>query len=710
MSTSIRRWPERALRKAIVLITCVFVLLFSVDNAFSQSSGSAGFDLLPRAGAEIPFGPVTDSGDDVYSVGFSTGVLADYHLPSSSKLSLAGSLFYHSFPTAADDRLSVVTLGAGPGIRFNPLPFMDIRSGITAGIYLGMREDDVGLNPYADADTSLEFSLSPGFHLNIGANYTYYFTSYEGSVTDLYNGMGLHAGATIALGAGSRRSRVEFREIRFDPVFPVFYTYYDNHPLGNAVIRNGEDTTITDVRVSFFVKRYMDKPKLCTLIDSLKPGEEAQAPLYALFTDDVMNITEATMATAEIIVEYNLKGDEKDGETSESMRLLDRNAMTWDDDRKAASFITAKDPMVLQFSKNVAGAIREEDRMAVNYNFRNALALFEALSLYGISYVIDPKTPYESFSANKFATDYLQFPQQSLIYKAGDCDDLSILYASLLEAVGIETAFITVPGHIFTAFSLGVPPSEAKRIFQYEDELIFQDENTWIPVEITLLGTDFLNAWRTGAQEWREAEKTAEARLYPIHEAWKLYKPTGIKAAGSSIAIPEEAEILDIYTVQLDQFIRREIQTRIAALEDSIRRSGNDPKYINKLGTLYARFGMHDEAESQFRQITKGSRPYVPALINLGNICYLRDDLDGAMDYFQKAADRDAKSAAAYIGLAKINYELGQHAEVEQYCAKAEQINPAYLDKFSYLINRKISGSARASSALYKEVLPWEDE
>jgi transglutaminase-like putative cysteine protease len=35
------------------------------------------------------------------------------------------------------------------------------------------------------------------------------------------------------------------------------------------------------------------------------------------------------------------------------------------------------------------------------------------------------------------------------MYRAGDCDDLSILYCSLLEAIGIRTAFVTIPGHIF---------------------------------------------------------------------------------------------------------------------------------------------------------------------------------------------------------------------------------------------------------------------
>ena len=48
---------------------------------------------------------------------------------------------------------------------------------------------------------------------------------------------------------------------------------------------------------------------------------------------------------------------------------------------------------------------------------------------------------------DKNAVDFLQFPRQTLVYGAGDCDDISILYNSLLESVGIRTAFITIPGH-----------------------------------------------------------------------------------------------------------------------------------------------------------------------------------------------------------------------------------------------------------------------
>ncbi|MCK4542225.1 MAG: transglutaminase domain-containing protein [Spirochaetales bacterium] len=88
------------------------------------------------------------------------------------------------------------------------------------------------------------------------------------------------------------------------------------------------------------------------------------------------------------------------------------------------------------------------------------------LGLYGLNYVVDPRTPYTELSQQREWIDFIQFPRQTLEYRAGDCDDLSILYCALLESVGIETAFITVPGHILMAFSC--------LISLYLNELFFQ--------------------------------------------------------------------------------------------------------------------------------------------------------------------------------------------------------------------------------------------
>ncbi|MCK5674038.1 MAG: hypothetical protein KAH95_11720, partial [Spirochaetales bacterium] len=218
--------------------------------------------------------------------------------------------------------------------------------------------------------------------------------------------------------------------------------------MGSVLLYNNESSPVTDIVLTLFVERYMDNPKECPVPAEVESKEEVKVDLYALFSDSVLEITEGTKVSAKLTLEYVLKGKTKTVEYTESLELYDRNATTWDDDRKAAAFVTAKDPAVLEFSKRVAGWTQGAGSRAVNKNLSMAIALHEALRLYGLSYVVDPKTPFAEFSQDKLTVDFLQFPRQTLTYTAGDCDDLSILYSALLESVGIETAFITVPGHI----------------------------------------------------------------------------------------------------------------------------------------------------------------------------------------------------------------------------------------------------------------------
>ena len=218
--------------------------------------------------------------------------------------------------------------------------------------------------------------------------------------------------------------------------------------MGTAVIENRESGDIRNVRISLLVEQYMDSPKECARIMTIKKGESVEIPLLALFNDRILSVTEGTKTAAELVIEYDYTGTGMSKTSSATLEIYDRNAMTWDDDRKAASFVTAKDPVILQLSKQIAGEARTAAAEAINLNFRIGLGIFQVLSESGLNYVIDPTTPYSDFSKNGQIIDYLQFPVQTLNYKAGDCDDLSILYAALLKSVGIEAAFITVPGHI----------------------------------------------------------------------------------------------------------------------------------------------------------------------------------------------------------------------------------------------------------------------
>ena len=71
------------------------------------------------------------------------------------------------------------------------------------------------------------------------------------------------------------------------------------------------------------------------------------------------------------------------------------------------------------------------------------------------------------------AFEYYKTPQESLRSATGDCDDASILLASLLRAIGIETRFVLVPRHVFVQAKL--------------PEAIFsdKDEQDWVTLDAT---------------------------------------------------------------------------------------------------------------------------------------------------------------------------------------------------------------------------------
>ena len=64
-------------------------------------------------------------------------------------------------------------------------------------------------------------------------------------------------------------------------------------------------------------------------------------------------------------------------------------------------------------------------------NFEKTRILFDHF-VKEMVYVADPRTNAE----------YVQFPDETIERKGGDCDDLSVCFSGIAESVGIQTAFV----------------------------------------------------------------------------------------------------------------------------------------------------------------------------------------------------------------------------------------------------------------------------
>ena len=152
----------------------------------------------------------------------------------------------------------------------------------------------------------------------------------------------------------------------------------------------------------------------------------------------------------------------------------------------------------------------------------------------------------------------------------------------------VIAAFITVPGHIFMAFSLDMSPEEAGRTFYYQDDLIYMEDNAWIPVEVTSIDEGFLKAWQLGAQQWRQYKTKEQSGFYNMHEAWEIYEPVGFSGRAEDLEIPSERSLLVNYNNTVEDFVEREITPGVNELEELIASTDGSPRMINKLGVLYA--------------------------------------------------------------------------------------------------------------------------
>lgn len=378
-----------------------------------------------------------------------------------------------------------------------------------------------------------DYYISPVFKAGLFAgcqNYYYKPKSFLQSVQ-------VGAGVTINLKRLLSKSEgIKTQAFETTPLFPIFYARYDSNRFGTVLFTNIEKNDITDVEISVFIEQFMSVPKVVAAIERIKPGEEFEADLTAFLNESIMNQMQNQLTDALVTVSYKSLGQHNTFETRYFLQTLTRNSMSWEDDRQAAAFVSAKDGAIQRFARQITLALRDKVESAESPNYLYARAIFEVLKKYGINYVVDPTSAFST--SDTISVDFLQFPYQTLLYHGGDCDDLSILNCSLFEALGIQTAFITIPGHIYMAYDSGLTASQADRLYG-KGKYIVQNNKVWIPFEITVPQDSFELGLKLGLRQWNKYSE--DHNLIPIHEAWQEFKPVTVPESDVSVQFPKEA-------------------------------------------------------------------------------------------------------------------------------------------------------------------------
>ena len=706
-------------------LTGLFILLGAV-GAWAQAA-----NLTPNAQATVlkmapiwlelspaltvPFG----GSSSYFTMGGDGSMTGEYRLPFMPMALGRAEVEYGYHPLWGGTTVTFLSAAVGGGYSYNVSQNLGAKvyaeGGATDGII--NRTGEAYWSPFVKGGIDLFWVFPPGLTIDLGSSFLYQ--------VGLYTGVGVSLGVAYGLGKpievqkfaapkqGPPRIRllqksgtgVEFAKVDLNDIYPVFYKFYDDHPIGTAILHNYEKSTVQDVKVSVFVKEFMTDPKQIDGPAKMAPGADATVDLYGLFTKDVLSNTESTKASARLTVQYTVNGNPVQYESVQTLQVLRRNSLTWDDDRKAAAFVSANDPTAVKLAKNVQSMVQPQMNPSIDPVLQLAMAVHDALTLYGLTYSNDPVA---TLNSDNKTVDYIQFPSQTLDYKGGKCSDFSVLYASMLEAIGVETAFITIPGHIYMAVALQMSPDTARKTFQNSDDLIYQNNKVWLPVEITLREGGFLKAWELAAKEWRENQAKNQAKFYPIHDAWNTYQPVGYSSGELNIKIPDQDKVVQSFSKDQVAFVSMEIRQQEAGLLAASKKPGNQDKALNSLSVLYSRYGLFDKAKKVLNTILANDE-FVPALVNMGNIYFVGSQMDKALEYYNRAYKKDPNNPTVLLCVARVNHSLENYSIAKQAYAQLQTVDPDLAQKFAYLDLRGEEATRAANASGLQKVVVWQE-
>jgi tetratricopeptide (TPR) repeat protein len=465
-------------------------------------------------------------------------------------------------------------------------------------------------------------------------------------------------GGSLLLRDNPRAIRIAGAQI--ENVFASLYRHYEQpgSGLGSIKLKNVTEEPLT-AWVTFKTSDYA-KPQAAPDTVTIPAKSTIDFPLRAIFTSDIIYARE-TRLTGEVKVAYDYRRAQHTTAGAVDFALCGKNYLTWDDPGKAAAFVTYDEPLVKNFVDQALEKTAELEEVSwfARLNMSKAMIIFRALQAYGVKYRVDPVTPFPSLADTLrgayFRLDKIQYPVELLIKedRAGDCDDLSALYASMLQYAGLPAAFVSGPGHIFIMFDTHLPAEQIRSLPVSPRLFVKRHGTLWIPIETTMIPrATFSEAWDFAAGEidstYQIHEVAANQRKYPPVAPGVVQVPTQqITISKFAPAVQADLAVLENLKTLWLQKVERALEDTVVGLP-LLQAS----QARNVFGVLLGQNDEYSRARSQFQKIVKADSAFVPAWNNLGNIEFVTGDFAAAEKAYRKALRHNPYSRGTHLNLA----------------------------------------------------------
>lgn len=471
---------------------------------------------------------------------------------------------------------------------------------------------------------------------------------------------------------------VKMTEVAIDAVLPVRIAAYEQgRPLGQVRVTNGGDAPVQGLTITARLERMATRPSVSEPID-LAPGTSAEVPIRAWLDRAALAEQDDNRAVPiELTLSYAADGYTHERTRTAAVMVLDRHALDWGKDPlDVASFIVPRSAGVGAHVRVARAALAEAE-----HPLAEPVALFEALR--GLRYQPDAANPHSPEEL-----DDVRFPAETLADGGGDCDDLAVLYAALLEEAGWRSALVQVPGHVLAA----VAAPEASRAFLgFDPDASFEHGGrAWIPVETTALEGGFAKAWLKATELMRSVRRSGRSPTrIEVREAWRAHPPVDMaEARPAGAPRPVSTARLSAELAELEAIRKR-------GLEETLARLGRakDAGGLNELGVQLALDGRTGVARSAFGDSLSVAKT-AAAHNNLGNLEVLEGHLEAAIERYDAAIELETGRVELLLNAVLASYlrlrESGAQEALTRYVDAAIVADPDAVEAFL----RRLPGQA----------------
>ena len=291
---------------------------------------------------------------------------------------------------------------------------------------------------------------------------------------------------------------VKFIDVKInDEIYPTMSDEYINKPFAVGKVANISDRKVS-VKPSSFIPAVNDD-RIYSPAITILPYDTVLIPFYTIIDDNKQLPDKREISTADFyLITLNSNPDDY---TQRPILINDKNA--WDGRVSSLKYFVKDDYNFSQeHSKDILRNYKAllDTVPLVLANFERVKILFNNF-VKSMIYVSDPRATVER----------VQFPNETFKIKGGDCDDLSVFFGSMLQSIGIQTAFVDFKAedgvsHVNLLVNTGLTPEQAPLITVNDKKYFIRKnvtghEEVWIPLETTSL-SDFNTAWQTAAEKF----------------------------------------------------------------------------------------------------------------------------------------------------------------------------------------------------------------